>query len=415
MSALIELRIPHMGSVENAKIIAWLVTEGQTFKTGQPLYEVETDKTVSEVLADSDGILARRDVQEGEDRKVGDKIGYAAVPGASPDEIKAALASLDVPGDAETILPGHASGGAHGDPTGPSPASDGAAQAARPSPYVRRLAEEQKVELSTLRGTGPNGRVSAQDVMRAARNRGEPGGELTAAQRPAGYEDIPVEAVPNSTRRRAIARRLAEAARTSATLTADMQIDLTALFAERARLKARGEVAPSPLAYLSHAVCRTLLKHGAFNATFSDSHTLLWKTVNLGIAVDTADGLVVPVIRRADTLSVNELHTAIQALALRARDGSLQQSELEGGTFTVSNPGSLGPVLRAEAIINLPQVAILGLPAIMHTPVAVEGSDGTYTVAVRPVIRPSLSFDHRALDGSHVIGFLNDLRQLLEG
>jgi pyruvate/2-oxoglutarate dehydrogenase complex dihydrolipoamide acyltransferase (E2) component len=123
---------------------------------------------------------------------------------------------------------------------------------------------------------------------------------------------------------------------------------------------------------------------------------------------------VVPVIRAADTLSVNQLHTAIQALALRARDGSLQQSELEGGTFTVSNPGSLGPVLRAEAIINLPQVAILGLPAIIRTPVAIEEPDGTYTVAVRPVIRPSLSFDHRALDGGHVIAFLSDLKQLLE-
>jgi pyruvate/2-oxoglutarate dehydrogenase complex dihydrolipoamide acyltransferase (E2) component len=414
MSRLIELRIPHMGSVENAKIIGWLVEEGQAFKSGQPLYEVETDKTVTEVVADADGILARRDVHEGEDRKVGDKIGYTAGPDSSPDEIKGALATLNAQGGAQAIQQEPVSGALKAAPTAPRGPASAAAPQAPPSPYVRRLAAEHQVDLSAIKGTGPNGRVSADDVMSAARNRGESVDHGPEEPRPPGYENIAADVVSNSMRRRAIARRLSEAARTYAMLTADMQMDLTALFAERARLKARGEVAPSPLAYIAHAVCKDLLQHRALNASFSDTHMLLWKTVNLGIAVDTTDGLVVPVIRGADALSVTEIHTAVQALAQRARDGSLQQSELEGGTFTISNPGSLGPVLRAEAIINIPQVALLGLPAIIHTPVAIAQPDGTHSVAVRPVIRPALTFDHRALDGGQVIEFLNELKRLVE-
>src|ERR1700730_2540024 len=174
MSRLIELRIPHMGSVENAKLIAWLVEEGQPFKSGQPIYEVETDKTVTEVVADADGILARRDVHEGEDRKVGDKIGYTAGPDSSPDEIKGALASLDAQGGAQAIQRELASADAlTAAPATWGPASGTAPQAAPPSPYVRRLAAEHQVDLSTIKGTGPNGRVSAEDVMSAARNRGE--------------------------------------------------------------------------------------------------------------------------------------------------------------------------------------------------------------------------------------------------
>jgi pyruvate/2-oxoglutarate dehydrogenase complex dihydrolipoamide acyltransferase (E2) component len=121
------------------------------------------------------------------------------------------------------------------------------------------------------------------------------------------------------------------------------------------------------------------------------------------------------VIRQAEQLSLAELEAAIRSLAERARQGQLRPDELEGGTFTLSNPGSLGPVLRAEAVLNPPQVALLGLPAMLRVPVAVAGADGKYEIAVRPVMRPSLTFDHRALDGGQVIHFLNELRHLLEG
>ena len=126
------------------------------------------------------------------------------------------------------------------------------------------------------------------------------------------------------------------------------------------------------------------------------------------------EGLVVPVLRNAETLSLQEIDARIADLASRARAGSLHGQELEGGTFTISNPGSLGPVLRAEAILNPPQVALLGIPGLLYAPLAIETTPGRHVVEVRPILRPSLTFDHRALDGGHVIRFLNDLKRTLE-
>jgi pyruvate/2-oxoglutarate dehydrogenase complex dihydrolipoamide acyltransferase (E2) component len=420
VSRLQELRIPHMGSVENAKLVTWRVSEGEPFKSGQVLYEVETDKTVTEVEADADGVLARRDADEGDEKKTGDLIGYVAVPGTTAEVIQASLAALGT-SETQTVTGERDDANVVPRPIVDAPAAE-AGQ--RHSPYARRLAAEHNVDLAHLKGTGPGGRITGEDVLLAARKspasldrpisvqQREPSGS-EAVPRPPGYDDVAVEVVANSSRRRAISRRLAESARTCATLTADMQVDLTAVFAERARIKAQGGTAPSVLAYFAHAACRVLRLHPEFNASFTDTHTLLWKPVNLGIAVDTPAGLVVPVIRHADTLSVADIHAAVHELAQRARDGQLLQSELEGGTFTVSNPGALGPVLRAEAIINWPQVAILGLPGVVETPIAVE-KDGHYSVVVRSIIRPSLSFDHRALDGGQVVAFLNDLKRLLE-
>ena len=163
------------------------------------------------------------------------------------------------------------------------------------------------------------------------------------------------------------------------------------------------------------ATARLLIgAHRSLNASYTDSHTLLWKVVNLGIGVDTPEGLIVPTLRDASTLTVQQIDTAIADLALRARAGNLAATELDGGTFTISNPGAIGPVLRAEAILNPPQVALLGLPGIVRLPIAIETAAGEYRVEVRPVLRPSLTFDHRALDGGPVIRFLNDLKAALE-
>ncbi|HWI11099.1 MAG TPA: dihydrolipoamide acetyltransferase family protein [Burkholderiaceae bacterium] len=407
MSLLTALRIPHMGSVENAKLVSWRVAEGAAFKAGEPLYEIETDKTVVEVEAEADGVLARRDAAEGDEKKVGEHIGYVAPAGSSRGDFEAALRALD----AEAAQPEAVAA-----PLALQPADATAPDvSARHSPLVRRLAAEHGVDLATLKGSGPGGRIVGDDVLRAAQKAPAAAGSLPV---PPGYENVPVEAVPNSSRRRAISRRLLESARNTASLTADMQIDLTATFQLRAamneRLRAKGDPAVSLLALIAHALCKVLRLRPNFNASFTDSHTLLWQAVNLGIAIDTRDGLIVPVIKDADKLSPAQIDAAIKSLAARARDNQLRPDELEGGTFTLSNPGSLGPVLRAEAIINPPQVALLGLPAVLRVPVAVDAGDGKFRVEVRQVIRPSLTFDHCALDGGQVIGFLNDLRGLLE-
>src|SRR5262245_21257047 len=188
MGMLTELKIPHMGSVENAKVLGWLVPEGGAFKAGQPLYEIETDKTVLEVEAEADGVLARCEAREGDEKKVGDRVGYAAPVGSSRSDIDAALRALAEP--AAEIAPA----ATRVDVAGASDAPSGA----RISPLVRRLAAEHGVDLSKLEGSGPGGRIVGDDVLRAAQVK--TGSETSTGALP-GYEGIPVDAVPNTARR----------------------------------------------------------------------------------------------------------------------------------------------------------------------------------------------------------------------
>jgi len=418
MTLLRDLTIPRMGSVENARLVSWRVAEGARFVAGAVLCDVETDKTLTEVEADGDGILARQLAAEGDELKVGDLIGLVADSGSSLDAITEALrareyaAGRSVPAEPDTSA--RSVDAAQPATTGDaSRAAEPTSAAAKLSPYARRLARERGVELSTTRGTGPGGRITGDDVLQASVDAATVSGAAASSELP-GYDGIPVDREAHSTRRRAIARRLAESARTAPHLTADMQVDMTALLAARQRSKTSQSSPVSMLGYIAHATAQLLKRHPKLNAAFTDSHLLRWQVVNLGIAVDTPEGLVVPVIRGAEDLSLAQVSSAIGDLATRGRAGTLRSAELEGGTFTISNPGSLGPVLRAEAILNPPQVALLGLPAMIHAPVAVETSPQQFAVEVRPLLRPSLTFDHRALDGGDVIRFLNDFKAMLE-
>ncbi len=402
MSALTELRIPRLGSVENAKLVAWRVSEGEAFRKGEVLYEIETDKTLTEVEAETDGVVARQVAKEDAELKVGDLVGWAADLGTDAETLTKLVSQLT-------------STARSTEQRKPQPSAEGGQPASTPplvriSPRARRLAKEQGVDLSVASSSAHGDRVSGEDVLRFAKKPESTGHGI------AGYENVPGEVVINSSRRRAIARRLSESVRTAPHLTADMQIDLTELMSARAArnadLKSAGHPSLSILSYVAHAVTHLLPMHRSLNATFTEAASVLWEPVNLGIAVDTEDGLVVPVIRNAQRKTVEELNSAIAQVAEKARSGAISQDALEGGTFTISNPGSIGPVLRAEAILNPPQVALLGLPGVQYLPVALEAND--YKIEVRPVLRASLTFDHRALDGGQVIRFLNVLRDRLE-
>jgi pyruvate/2-oxoglutarate dehydrogenase complex dihydrolipoamide acyltransferase (E2) component len=417
MSVLKELRIPYMGSVENARLVAWKVAEGGSIVEGDIVCEIETDKTVTEVQADRTGRLVKRLAGDGDELKVGALLGLVADPSTSQDEVAVALAAHDA------RIVGAAAGAPAGAPTDVRPATatagDAIAASIQVSPRVRRLAQEHGIDLAGLRGTGPGGRPTGEDVLAAAQARGRTAGPAVAGgATPPGYDAVPVRRVANSLRRRTIARRLAESARAAPHVTADVQVDLTNVLAARAALNAAhvatGRPAVSVLSYVARATCEALQSHAALNATFTDEAILLWQVINLGIAVDTDDGLVVPVIRDAVGFGVEEFDTTIRDLATRARQGALRADELEGGTFTISNPGSLGPVLRAEAIINPPQVALLGLPGIYRAPVAIDDGTGGHRIEVRPLINPSLTFDHRALDGGQAIRFLTEIKRRLE-
>lgn len=305
---------------------------------------------------------------------------------------------------------------------------------ARISPYARRLGKEHGIDPASLAPAG--GRVTGEDVLRAARARATEaaallnGAPATQGTQPApahagapagiapGYEQVPYHFKPHSARRKVIARRLGETARTVPHLTADVQVDMTRVLEARkaynALRTAGGAPAVSVLAFLARAACAALKSHPDLNASYTETGLMVWQDIHLGIAVDTDEGLVVPVIRHADRLGVSELDAAIKRVAGLARDGKLTPADLEGGTFTISNPGSLGPVLRAEAILNAPQVALLGFPAVLHAPLAVPDGDGGYRLEARPVLRPSLTFDHRPLDGGAVIRFLSDVKNRLE-
>ena len=424
-----DLNIPRMGSVENARMVAWRIDEGAPFQPGDVLYEIETDKTTTEVEAEEPGILARRLAAEGDEFKVGDRIGLWAAPGTLPANIEQALSGDAAPASQAVIPPPAA---AHPPATAAGfvrPVARGAAGGARISPLARRLAAQHDIDVAHISGSGAGGRITGDDVRAAARaasailpapqsapapaTRASAASAAPASPAPAptvAYQAPPegeASVVPHTMRRRTIARRMVESAAIP-TRTADMEIELTALFAARKR-----QPGASILAMVAQETVAVLLQMPQFNAHWRDDALVVWNTVHLGVAVDTPEGLVVPVIRNAERLNARGLTDAIAELAAKARAGKLSVAEIEGSTFTISNPGSVGPVLHTEALINPPEVGILGLPGIVRAVKAVPDGDG-WATAVRPVLRPSLTFDHRAIDGGPAVEFLNTLKARIE-
>jgi pyruvate dehydrogenase E2 component (dihydrolipoamide acetyltransferase) len=293
------------------------------------------------------------------------------------------------------------------------------------SPVAKRVAAERGVKLESVAGSGRNGRIRKADVLAAAAAgpsssgaaaaRRAPAGE--AAGLPAGYEGVPHEVVPTSRVRQAIAEHMVRSRQTAAHMTTEVDVDLTAVVRARKELNAaRAEAGAAKLSFLpliARATCAALAEHPDMNATFQGEQTIRWGQVNLGIAVDTEAGLLVPVVRNAGAMTAPAIGEAIADLAAKARDRKLVPDDLAGGTFTISNPGSVGAV-SAPAIINQPQVAILGVPAIQRRPWVVTGPDGEEMVAIRPILRLAVTFDHRAVDGADATRFAVAVKDRLE-
>ncbi len=304
------------------------------------------------------------------------------------------------------------------------------------SPLARRVAADRGVDLGGVTGTGRRGRIRKEDVLAAAAagpaatqaapaaaGAGAPG-PTTARQTappaegiPAGYEDVPHEVVPTSRVRQAIAEHMIRSRQTAAHMTTEVDVDLAAVIRARTELnKARlagGEAKLSFLPFIARAACAALREHPDMNTTFQGERTIRWGQVNLGVAVDTEAGLLVPVVRDAGSLTAPAIGAAIGDLAARARDRKLVPDDLAGGTFTISNPGSVGAV-SAPAIINQPQVAILGVPTIQRRPWVVTGPDGEEMIAIRSILRLAVTFDHRAVDGADATRFAVAVKDRLE-
>jgi pyruvate dehydrogenase E2 component (dihydrolipoamide acetyltransferase) len=395
--------------MESGTIVRWLKSEGDEVEKGEPLYELDTEKVTQEVEADSSGTLLKILAGEGEEIEVGRAIAVIGEPGEdySPpesddsdgEEEPAATAEAEQPAEKEEVSPE------------PQPEPQAAAQRenggrVKASPLARRIARERGIDLASLSGTGPEGRIVAEDVERAEKA-AAPQAAPAAPPAPAAGE---VEVVPLTGMRKAIARRMTEAWEAPAfqiTMTADMTsaIRLREALVER---MGEGDAKPTYSDLLTKVCAVALMRHRAVNAVFAGDEVHLMPTANVGFAVAVPNGLVVPVQRSCETKTIPQIANERAELVERTRGGGLRQEDLEGGTFTISNLGMYG-VERFVAVLNPPQAAILAVGAIEERAVVRHGE-----LAARPIMEMTLTCDHRTVDGATASEFLRTVKQFLE-
>jgi pyruvate dehydrogenase E2 component (dihydrolipoamide acetyltransferase) len=411
-----EIRLPRLGQgMESGTIVKWLKSEGEQVEKGEPLYELDTDKVTQEVEADASGVLLKIAVQEGE-VEVGRTIAVIGEEGeevadaprdstdgqvaADADEEHQEEGSAAPAREAERERGREASVEASEQPTEikEPAAADGRVKA---SPLARRIARERGIELSQVRGTGPEGRIVAEDVERAAT---APAAAPAVAAAPAGE----VEVQPLSSTRKTIARRLTEAW-TAPVFHLYVSADMRQANELVAGLRELGtEPKPTMTDVLVRVAAAALMRNRQVNSHLVDDEIHVFPSANVGIAVAAPAGLVVPVIRSAERRTIAEIAAERAALVERARAGKLRREDLEDGTFTISNLGMYG-VERFTAVLNPPQAAIVAVGATVDRPVVEDGE-----VAVRPRVDLMLTCDHRTIDGATGADFLADLKRYLE-
>jgi len=398
-----QVTLPRLGQgMETGTIVRWLKSEGENVEKGDPLYELDTEKVTQEVEAEASGVLLKILAGEGEEIEVGKAI---AVIGQEGEEIPAAVAEAPNEEPQAEAEPAPAP-----EPeTAPEPeqrveSTNGGRVKA--SPLARRIARERGVELSSLRGTGPEGRIVAEDVERAAASGAVSAPAPAAAPVPTGE----VEVVKLNQMRKTIARRMTEAWEAPAfqiAMSADMSASIRLREALLARVK-EGGVRPTYSDILTKVVALALLRHRDMNAHFAGDSVELFPTANIGIAVAIPHGLVVPVIPNCEARSIPEIAAARADLVERTRGGKLRSEDLEGGTFTISNLGMYG-VERFTAVLNPPQAGILAVGAIEERAVVVDGD-----FEIQPRMDLTLTVDHRSVDGATASEFLATVKSFLE-
>jgi len=406
--AATDVTLPRLGQgMESGVIVRWLKSEGEAVAKGEPLYELDTDKVTQEVESELDGVLTRIVVPEG-DVAVGTTVaviesdGAPAAVSAAPAEVAPAPAAASA-GNGEPAPPPVADAPAEPAAAAPSPTRPARIKA---SPLARRIARERGVDLSSLQGTGPEGRILAEDVERAGAGVAPSAPAIAAPSLPPAE----MEVVPLTSVRKTIARRLTEAW-TAPVFQLGVSADMTEALALREQLVERladGDVKPTVNDLLVKLAAAALMRHVAVNATFTGDEIQRHPNAHVGIAVAAPQGLVVPVIRDADRRTVQEIARARADLVARARDGKLTLSDMEAGTFTISNLGMFG-VEQFIAVLNPPQVAILAVGAVKDEPVVTDGE-----LDVAPIMRLMLTCDHRAIDGADGAQFLQTLVALVE-
>jgi pyruvate dehydrogenase E2 component (dihydrolipoamide acetyltransferase) len=395
-----EVILPRLGQgMEFGTIVRWLKSEGEPVEKGEPLFELDTDKVTQEVEAEADGVLLKIAVAEGE-VPVGQTVAFIGAEGEDVPEVASKAPAPPEPDAASNSL---LQAGA--EPTAAPPASGNGRIKA--SPLARRLARERGIDLAALRGTGPEGRIVADDVehAEAAVPASTPASD-SLLQAPVTSGEV--ERVSLSNVRKTIARRLTEAWQIPV-FQLQASADMTRVNALVARLRERDpDVRLTVTDVLTKVCAQALVRHREVNAEFTEEAILLHTSANVGLAVAAPQGLVVPVIRGAERLSLTEIARVRGDLVGRARENKLRAEDLEGGTFTISNLGMYA-VQSFTAVLNPPQAAIVAVGATEDR--VVPADDGT---AVRPMVTLTGTFDHRAVDGAPAAAFLQTLRESLE-
>jgi 2-oxoglutarate dehydrogenase E2 component (dihydrolipoamide succinyltransferase) len=415
----VEIHVPELGeSVADATVGRWLKQEGEAVKSGEPLVELETDKINFEVEAEQDGVLESIAKGEGETVNVGEVIGTIGEgdgqPAAEPEEEEA-------PEEEERVEPTEAEAEEEAD-------GHREVEEVRASPSVRKLAQEYAIDLAEVSGSGSGGRVTREDVERLIREQDRGDAPAREAEQPAPEEDgrreerpAPAaedgrgaleERVRMSRRRQTIARRLVEAQQTAAMLTTFNEADMSAVMELRNRRKEefqeRHGVKLGFMSFFTKASIGALKAFPKINSELRGDELILKHYYDIGVAVNTDEGLVVPVVRDADKKNFAEIEREIGELAEKARERKLALEELQGGTFTITNGGIFGSLVSTP-ILNTPQVAILGMHKIQERPVVVDGE-----IQARPMMYLALSYDHRIVDGADAVSFLVRIKELIE-
>jgi pyruvate dehydrogenase E2 component (dihydrolipoyllysine-residue acetyltransferase) len=468
----VDVVMPQMGvSVSEGTITKWLKQEGEEIQADEPLLEISTDKVDTEVPSPGSGVVQQILVQEGETVEVGTRLAVIGAPGqapsgdgaapeqAAPEQAtteaaaeSAAVSSAESPAPAapaaeEAAAPPPAEP-APAAPAPPEPSEDGKSFV---SPVVARIASEHNVDVSQVQGTGRGGRVTKKDILAYVASGAEAPEAREAPAPPAGAPapsepeappaappppaptpvteaapaPAPEEAAPGETEepmtamRKGIAEHMRRSLDTSAHVTSAIEVDMSRVVALREKLKPEFEksygVNPTYLIFVARAVVDTLKDYPWINGEIRGDKIVTRNYVNLGFAVELADGkgLIVPVVKNAEGLNLLGMARSVTDIAERARNKQLTPDEVQGGTFTITNPGGYG-TFHGTPVISQPQAAILGTYALVKRPWVTQDEHGQDVIAIRPIMNLTLTYDHRLVDGALAGRFLRDLREKLQ-
>ncbi len=405
----IEIKVPQLPeSVTDATLVAWHKKAGDSVSRDENLVDLETDKVVLEVPAPASGTLKEIKIDDGATVTAGDLLALLEEGSGQAAEKKS-----DGKGDASKPAAKKSAAKDDADKDG----DDGKSRAeAKMSPAVRRLMDEHDLDATIVVGTGKDGRITKSDVMSYLKSHSDenvtPGDPAPAVETAATGSSRSDERVPMTRLRARIAERLVEAQHTAAMLTTFNEVDLTEVMALRKRYKEQFEkehgVRLGFMSFFCKAAVEALKKFPVVNASVEDNDIVYHNYVDIGVAVSSDRGLMVPVLRDVEHLSFAQIESDMNELAKKARDGTMSMEDLTGGTFTITNGGVFGSLLSTP-ILNPPQSAILGMHAIQERPMVVDGE-----VAVRPMMYLALTYDHRIIDGKEAVQFLVSIKNSLE-